>query len=87
MSTPAPPYVRKMNRPVRAPSQAKPNVFETQDLEDLQWNPRMRVGELRKVLEARRIPIPEGSVKRDLIRMLEEHDESQPKSVMAALNR
>lgn len=87
MSTPAPPFVRKMNRVVRQPSQAKPNVFVEFDVKDLQWTPSMRVAELRKVLDARRIPIPSGARKADLIRMLEEHDEAQPKSVMAALNR
>ena len=87
MSTPPPPFVRKMARVVQKPSQAKPNVFEVFDLKDLQWNDLMKVDELKKVLEARRIPIPKGSVRRDLIRMLEEHDEAQPKSVMAALNR
>lgn len=87
MSAPAPPFVRGMARALRQPSQAKPNVFEVFNLEDLQWSPSMKAAELRRVLEARRIPIPDGARRADMIRMLEEHDESQPKSVMAALNR
>lgn len=87
MSAIIPPYMQRLPQVIRPPSQAAPNPFEVYRLEELQWNKWMSAEELRSVVEARRLIAPEHATKAALIRMLEEHDEAQPKSVMAALNR
>lgn len=86
-TAPVPPFVRRKARVLRTPSQAAPNPFEVFKLDDLKWDIKMNAAQLRRVLENRRVPIPADVEHADLVRLLEEHDEAQPKSVMAVLNR
>ena len=92
MSSYAPPFARMRNArhiPHRG-TQAAPPAHEKYSLEELEWDENMKKADLIEAARKRGISLPakitrKTLTRKDLIRLLEEYDEAQPKDVMAAL--